>query len=99
MKIKHFSGYGCVRIKKIDEQIHMSEYAESQRVIVIEVIGNHERGLEPRFFDARLVHEWLGRRFTDKTWLDLTDYSVLRARPIDGEDYVIYKLFYKEEDE
>ena len=58
MKVKHWAGYGTVtarHIGKIDRERNTLE--------TFEVIGNHECGLEPRYFDYRDWERWLGKRF------------------------------------
>ena len=54
MKVKHWAGYGCVNAKK------MIDYGDSVDVIVT---GDHEQGLEPRYFNNRDWDRWLGKRF------------------------------------
>lgn len=54
MKVKHWSGYGCVEAKTV---------RRGGGQVAIEVWGNHERGLEPRYFDNRDWQRWLGKRF------------------------------------
>lgn len=51
MKIKHWAGYGCIEGKAITRQKY---YA------VVEVWGNHERGLYSPYVD---YYRWLGKRF------------------------------------
>lgn len=53
-KIKHWSGYGCVKAKKmIDFGTHVD----------VMVMGEHEQGLEPRYFNTGDWMRWLGDRF------------------------------------
>ena len=54
MKIKHWAGYGCV------EGICLHR---NKSLVAVEVWGNHEQGLEPRYFDKRDWERWLGTRF------------------------------------
>lgn len=54
MKVKHWAGYGCVNAKKLND------YGTHTSVLVM---GNHEQGLEPRYFDNRDWERWLGNRF------------------------------------
>ena len=54
MKIKHWAGYGCIEGRCI---------SRGRNCTTIELLGNHEQGLEPRYFDARDWDRWLGKRF------------------------------------
>lgn len=54
MKIKHWAGYGCVNGKK------MPDYGSHVDVVIT---GDHEWGLEPRYFDKGDWERWLGKRF------------------------------------
>lgn len=54
MKIKHWAGYGCVEGVCI---------ARGKDCVTVELWGNHEQGLKPRYFDARDWDRWLGTRF------------------------------------
>lgn len=54
MRVKHWAGYGCVEAKKLND------YGTHVKVLVT---GNHEMGLEPRYFDNRDWERWLGKRF------------------------------------
>ena len=58
MKIKHWAGYGCVEGKTN----YRRKYSDGETVTV-ELWGNHEYGLEPRYFDNRDWERWLGKRF------------------------------------
>lgn len=53
MRVKHWSGYGCV------EAINLGK---SRYCHTILVKGNHEQGLEPRYFDLQDWFRWLGKR-------------------------------------
>lgn len=58
MKIKHFTGYGCVNAVKI--------YNENN-ILIVKVTGNHEQGLNCyRDWDTLLLFNWIVKRF-DKT--------------------------------
>ena len=72
MKVKHWAGYGCIEAKKLND------YGSHVKVLVS---GNHEQGLEPRYFDNRDWERWLGKRFriggftrveTQVAWSDKT---------------------------
>lgn len=54
MKVKHWAGYGCVEATCLHK---------GEGCTVILVTGNHEQGLEPRYFDALDWQRWLGNRF------------------------------------
>lgn len=54
MKVKHWAGYGTVNA--------VCKERKPNRV-TIEVTGNHERGLKPRYFDRRDWERWIGKRF------------------------------------
>lgn len=102
MKIKHWQGYGSVNAKVTKKT------ADTQlgvKTITIEVVGNHEYGLD-RSRDKYDVYNWLLKKF-DKSVESYTDileidYSESMVK-IDGVDvekatYVIsYKwpAFYK----
>ena len=89
MKIKHFSGYGSVNAKKVLKKCGFNEYGESQTVLVIDVTGDHERGLVPYIeWDAAA---WLLRYFDKpaaaalKPW----DADVVTRYTGDGVTYYI----------
>ena len=65
MKIKHFAGYGCVNAVKIK---HVKT-GENTKQIVINVSGNHERGLYRN--DTYDIYNWLVKRFCN----DCKDYQ------------------------
>lgn len=74
MKVKHWAGYGTLEARTI------RRYPST---IVIEVSGNHEQGLEPRYFTNYDWMRWLGKRF----------------RIDDGKDWLIStQTFWDEED-
>ena len=52
MRVQHWQGYGCVNMKKIKSSIN-----GNKKTIVIEVIGNHEYGLERN--DKYDVFNWI----------------------------------------
>ena len=54
MKVKHWAGYGTVEAQCVGRYPH---------VVIVDVIGNHEQGLTPRYFDNRDWLRWLGKRF------------------------------------
>lgn len=57
MKIKHFSGYGCVIATKINN----TKITENTKRLTIKVTGNHERGLyRNNYYD---IYYWLVKRF------------------------------------
>lgn len=58
MRIKHWAGYGCIEGKKIS-----TSRRNGKRYATIELSGNHEQGLMPRYFDFRDWERWLGKRF------------------------------------
>lgn len=74
MRVKHWAGYGCVEAKcNLRHKIASTGYG----VVTIEVTGNHEYGLLPRYFDNNDWMRWLGKRFhldpiyeviTDEFW-------------------------------
>ena len=55
MKLKHWAGYGCVVAKRVKED------EDSNHMLHIRVVGNHERGLKPLFRDT--AYDWLVHRF------------------------------------
>ena len=98
MKIKHFSGYGTVRIRKVGYSKHNDTEAYT-----INVVGNHEQGLLRPFYDPRCIHDWIGKRYAKgRTWIELDDYQVLKSGyakdPETGCDteYAVYRLVYKD---
>lgn len=105
MRIKHYSGYGCVTITKGSDRKYpmiVDGYMSICRQIMVKVVGNHERGLERGFYDPYCIHEWIGRRYAKgKNYTDLVSYKVLSRgyerndeKHID-EEYAIYELIYK----
>ena len=54
MKVKHWAGYGSVEARCL---------RRSPREVVIELCGNHERGLDPMYFTTYDWYRWLGKRF------------------------------------
>lgn len=64
MRIKHFSGYGCIEATKISGTINQ---------LVVKVKGNHERGLDRSNYYSD-VFNWLVKRF-DKEHDDYEDIS------------------------
>lgn len=61
MKIKHWAGYGSVTARKVSYK---------DNVLVVEVKGNHERGLVREYKSD--VFDWLVKRF-DKMHNDYAD--------------------------
>lgn len=59
MKIKHWQGYGCVNAKVLKKAASTSKGVKK---ITIEVVGNHEYGLN-RSEDKYDVYNWLLKRF------------------------------------
>lgn len=68
MKIKHFAGYGCVEAHKVKKSTR-----GGITNLVVEVVGNHEWGLERR--DVYDLKRWLVDRF-DKSARDINPYSI-----------------------
>ena len=64
MKVKHWAGYGCVEARCTVRAPH---------VVVVEVTGDHEQGLEPRYFTNADWMRWLGRRFNVGDKLDVVE--------------------------
>lgn len=79
MKIKHFSGYGCVNAVKVKA----SKMNERIKQITIKVTGDHERGLLRN--DTYDVFYWLVKRFCK----DCATYSdILRFRTFETYENV-----------
>ena len=96
MKIKHWQGYGSVNAKVIKRTASTSE---GVKTITIEVVGNHEYGLD-RSDDEYDIYNWLLKRFdksveSDRDILKI-EYSEDSVR-IDNcdVDRGIYKITYK----
>ena len=68
MKIKHWQGYGSVNAKVVKRT---ASTKEGIKTITIEVVGNHEYGLD-RHHDKYDVYNWLLKRF-DKNVEDSRD--------------------------
>ena len=62
MRVKHFTGYGCVDVTRVKDKEHK---------LHLHVEGNHEWGLARRDLDD--VYHWIVRRF-DKTIKDSTEW-------------------------
>ena len=58
MKVKHWAGYGCV-----EARCTLKHKVRTSGIAKIEVTGNHECGLLPRYFGHRDWERWLGKRF------------------------------------
>ena len=96
MKIKHWQGYGCVNAKVLKKGL---DTQKGVKTITIEVVGNHEYGLD-RSNDEYDIFNWLLKRF-DK---DVKDYSdIIKVEynedsiVVDGldTDRGVYKITYK----
>lgn len=91
MKIKHFSGYGCVSATKVKD--------DTCKLHIV-VTGNHERGLgEDHTWDDHLMYEWLVKRFDKK--LNFEDLHFRRFDKIEAkldwdgkEETCDYKFWY-----
>ena len=68
MRIKHWQGYGCVNAQALKKT---ASTAEGIKTITIEVVGNHECGLD-RSNDEYDIYNWLLKRF-DKDVEDFRD--------------------------
>ena len=68
MKIKHFAGYGCVNAKKLKH-----ETIDSVTTLIINVSGDHERGLKPYIIDDAI--QWLAARY-DKNIVNIPWYNI-----------------------
>ena len=68
MKIKHWQGYGCVEARKVKKSTR-----NGITNLVVEVVGNHEWGLERR--DVYDLKWWLVDRF-DRSAKDINPYSI-----------------------
>lgn len=91
MKIKHWAGYGCVEAKKIDD--HKVRDTEGERVLSVQVTGNHECGLIRE--DTYDLERWLLKRFKrGPVKLDMYCYDY--ACEWAGIESVTYHLYYKE---
>lgn len=70
MKIKHWSGYGTVLARKIND---------GQAKLHVRVEGDHERGVKRDVWDTSLLYIWLVKRF-DK---EVPEYSEwVQNRPL-----------------
>ncbi len=61
MKIKHWQGYGSVNATVKKKSMAMTGKGFEDRSIVIEVVGNHECGIELPFTDNYRLAQWLGK--------------------------------------
>lgn len=68
MKLKHYSGYGTINAYKLKK-----ETKNGITNLVVEVVGNHEQGLERD--DIYTLKRWLIDRF-DKTAKDVNPYKI-----------------------
>ena len=96
MKIKHWQGYGCVNAQSLKKT---ASTAEGIKTITIEVVGNHEYGLD-RSNDKYDIYNWLLKRF-DKDVEDSRDILKIEYEEdsidVNGinTDRGIYKITYK----
>ena len=61
MKVKHFTGYGSVEVKKQSKTTLTNEFGEKKTKLVLMVKGNHEWGLVRHdIFDVR---RWIFNKF------------------------------------
>ena len=70
MRIKHWSGYGTVLARKIND---------GQAKLHVRVEGLHERGVKRDTWDTTLLYSWLVKRF-DKEVPDYLDW--VRNHPL-----------------
>ena len=95
MKIKHYAGYGCVQARKLSKTVT----DDGNTTLVVEVIGDHERGIVRRD-DESLVKRWLIDRF-DKSAADISpwriDYTVMldyRYEMLHHTERAVYTFVY-----
>ena len=93
MRVKHWQGYGCVNMKKLKSSIN-----GNKKTIVIEVIGNHEYGLERN--DKYDVFNWICKRFAKdcKEYCDIVDMQLQDGyKKMNGLDteFCIYTITYE----
>ena len=100
MKIKHFAGYGTVNAKKIGAKNEGTNiYGEPMKVVVIEVSGNHEWGLERD--DTYDIYNWLVKRFAKdcKSYTDIESMQVNDRYETDDKGFDVehctYTIKYK----
>ena len=93
MRVKHWQGYGCVNMKKLKTSTNGNE-----KTIVVEVVGNHEYGLERN--DKYDIFNWICKRFAKdcKEYCDIIDMQLQdgykRINNLDTE-YCIYTITYE----
>ena len=73
MRVKHWQGYGCVNMKKLKTSIN-----GNKKTIVVEVVGNHEYGLERN--DKYDVFYWICKRFAKGYGLCKHSYTGRNSR-------------------
>jgi len=61
MRVKHFSGYGSVEVKKVSKNTFKNEWGETKTKMVLRVKGNHECGLVRN--DIYDVKRWIFDKF------------------------------------
>ena len=74
MKIKHFAGYGTVNAKKISSTTTTDCYGRKLTTLVVEVWGNHERGLVPSITEDAfgwLVVKHFGKNYEEDQLIDI----------------------------
>lgn len=81
MKVKHFTGYGSVKVKKESKTTFTNEYGEKKTKLVLVVKGNHEWGIVRD--DIYDVKRWIFDKF-EKNFTG-NDYDI--AMTVQG-DYI-----------
>jgi len=97
MKIKHYQGYGTLNAFVMLRTQTYGPKGYTNRSVKIEVIGNHEYGLELRYKDNYALAQWLGRlgKFTEKEVVSFemeSFYKRNEEKRID-EEHCIYSIF------
>lgn len=96
MRIKHWQGYGSVNAQALKKT---ADTQKGIKTITIEVVGNHEYGLD-RSNDEYDIYNWLLKRF-DKSAEDYRDIIKIEYEEdsidVNGinTDRGIYKITYK----
>jgi hypothetical protein len=89
MKIKHFSGYGCVNAVKTAETKAFDNWFSDYPVkrVTIKVTGEHERGLHRN--DKYDVYNWLVKRFCKdcKSYRDIIDLQIMSVYEIENNAF------------
>lgn len=83
MKVRHWSGYGFVNVKKVNKVVGDGGIT----TLVVDIKGQHEQGLIRDTWDDYLYFEWLVKRF-DKTakygpWM----FYSIRGKYLDEDCY------------